>query len=81
MRFESKTGQKSGDFDYVTAKDGNKIYYQLFIPDDPIDGILIIFQGLGGGGKDDFQDFSMQISSEGFLVSIVHQRGQATLKV
>lgn len=63
------------DFNYSAAEDGKKIYYQSFIPNNKIDGILIIFQGLGGGGKNDFQYFSKQLSSENFMVNIVHQRG------
>jgi len=63
------------DFNYLLAEDGKKIYYQSFIPNNNIEGILIVFQGLGGGGRNDFQYFSKKLSSENLAVNIVHQRG------
>ena len=63
------------EFKFIVAEDGKKIYYQAFIPNDSTEGILIVFQGLGGGGKEDFQLFSKELLTQKFLVVIVHQRG------
>ena len=73
---EAKTGLIAPqDFKYIVGKDDKKIYYKPFYPEKKIDGVVVIFQGLGGGGEEDFYYFSEQLAKNNFQVNIVHQRG------
>ncbi|NLW09904.1 MAG: alpha/beta hydrolase [Firmicutes bacterium] len=67
-----------GDFaharaSYFTTRDGLKLYYQEVWPVQELRGIILFFQGIGGGGGRSF--FSDAMVANGYGVIIVHQRG------
>jgi acylglycerol lipase len=70
--------EPAGDFayartSYFTTRDGLKIYYQEVWPLQEVKGIVLFFQGIGGGGARSF--FSDAMVANGYGTIIVHQRG------
>lgn len=58
---------------YFITRDGLKLYYQEVWPLKELRGIILIFQGIGGGGVRSF--FSDALVANDYGTIIVHQRG------
>lgn len=58
---------------YFTTRDGLNLYYQEVWPVQELRGIILFFQGIGGGGGRSF--FSDAMVANGYGTIIVHQRG------
>ncbi len=75
------------NLDYFVAQDNVRIYYQVIGPESGITtapqgtqearlkGVLAVFQGLGGGGRNDFQNFGKRLAANGYVVYLVYERG------